>query len=116
MLAAEKRALAEVDKIKEQLRKLVEAERKERRKLADEEALRKIRVLEEQVTKLKQNLEAQRQEGDAVLKDLEVTGQAFEDMNDQNQRLSQQLKEKVISVCLPECRCARFDCLFAVWY
>lgn len=95
MLAAEKRALAEVDKTKEQLRKLVEAERKERRKLADEEALRKIRMLEEQVNKLKQNLAAQKQEEDAVLKDLDVTGQAFEDMHEQNQRFIQQLKEKV---------------------
>lgn len=62
LLAAEKRALADVDQIKEQHRKLIEAERKERRKLADEEALRKIRSLEEQVSQLKQSIASQKQE------------------------------------------------------
>ncbi|OQR70654.1 E3 ubiquitin-protein ligase Bre1-like [Tropilaelaps mercedesae] len=62
LLAAEKRALADVDQIKEQIRKLIEAERKERRKLADEEALRKIRTLEEQVSQLKQSIASQKQE------------------------------------------------------
>lgn len=61
-MAAEKRALADVDQIKEQHRKLIEAERKERRKLADEEAVRKIRSLEEQVSQLKQSIASQKQE------------------------------------------------------
>lgn len=48
--------------MKEQLRKLIEAERKERRKLADEEALGKIQALEEQVAQLKQGIASQKQE------------------------------------------------------
>lgn len=32
---------------------------------------------------------------DALLQEMELTGQAFEDMQEQNQRLIQQLKEKV---------------------
>ncbi|XP_022666985.1 E3 ubiquitin-protein ligase Bre1-like isoform X3 [Varroa destructor] len=94
LLAAEKRALSEVDQMKEQLRKLIEAERKERRKLADEEALGKIQALEEQVAQLKQGIASQKQEEDALLQEMELTGQAFEDMQEQNQRLIQQLKEK----------------------
>merc|ERR1712106_1239305 len=72
LMAAEKKARQEVEDLKSQVKKLQESKREERKKLADEEAIRKIKQLNE----------------------MEVTGQAFEDMQEQNIRLIQQLREK----------------------
>uniref|UniRef100_A0A2R5LCT0 E3 ubiquitin protein ligase n=1 Tax=Ornithodoros turicata TaxID=34597 RepID=A0A2R5LCT0_9ACAR len=94
LMAAEKKARAEVEEHRSQLKKFVEQERKERRKLADEDAMKKIRSLEETVAALHKNLAAQKQEEEALLNEMEVTGQAFEDMQEQNLRLIQQLREK----------------------
>ncbi|CAN7984835.1 unnamed protein product [Ixodes hexagonus] len=94
LMAAEKKARAEVEEHRQQLKKLVEHERKERRKLADEDAMKKIRALEETVASLHKSLTAQKQEEEALLSEMEVTGQAFEDMQEQNLRLIQQLREK----------------------
>lgn len=94
LMAAEKKARAEVEEQRSQLKKLAEHERKERRKLADEDAMKKIRSLEETLASLHKNLAAQKQEEEALLSEMEVTGQAFEDMQEQNLRLIQQLREK----------------------
>ncbi|XP_050041504.1 E3 ubiquitin-protein ligase Bre1 isoform X1 [Dermacentor andersoni] len=97
LMAAEKKARAEAEEHRQQLKKLVEHERKERRKLADEDAMKKIRALEETVNNLHKGLAAQKQEHtqeEALLSEMEVTGQAFEDMQEQNLRLLQQLREK----------------------
>lgn len=94
LMAAEKKARAEAEELKSQLRRIQESERKERRKLADEDALKKIRTLEETVQQLQKSLTAQKQEDEALLNEMEVTGQAFEDMQEQNLRLIQQLREK----------------------
>lgn len=94
LMAAEKKARAEVEEHRQQLKKLAEHERKERRKLADEDAMKKIRGLEETVASLHKSLTAQKQEEEALLSEMEVTGQAFEDMQEQNLRLIQQLREK----------------------
>uniref|UniRef100_A0A131YMN0 E3 ubiquitin protein ligase n=1 Tax=Rhipicephalus appendiculatus TaxID=34631 RepID=A0A131YMN0_RHIAP len=94
LMAAEKKARAEAEEHRQQLKKLVEHERKERRKLADEDAMKKIRALEETVNNLHKSLAAQKQEEEALLSEMEVTGQAFEDMQEQNLRLLQQLREK----------------------
>lgn len=94
LMAAEKKARAEVEEHRSQLKKLAEQERKERRKLADEDAMKKIRCLEETVAALHKSLAAQKQEEEALLSEMEVTGQAFEDMQEQNLRLIQQLREK----------------------
>ncbi|KOB77333.1 E3 ubiquitin-protein ligase Bre1, partial [Operophtera brumata] len=78
---------------------------------ADEDALRKIKQLEEQKYELQKQLSCVRpnasdplhgfsrpftgsQEEEALLNEMEVTGQAFEDMQEQNSRLIQQLREK----------------------
>uniref|UniRef100_H2YL08 E3 ubiquitin protein ligase n=1 Tax=Ciona savignyi TaxID=51511 RepID=H2YL08_CIOSA len=43
---------------------------------------------------LRRNLAATKQEEEALLSEMDVTGQAFEDMQEQNMRLLQQLREK----------------------
>uniref|UniRef100_A0A671NBL6 E3 ubiquitin protein ligase n=1 Tax=Sinocyclocheilus anshuiensis TaxID=1608454 RepID=A0A671NBL6_9TELE len=73
---------------------LLERERREGKKMADEEALRKIRSVEEQIDILNKKLSLAKQEEDALLSEMDVTGQAFEDMQEQNIRLMQQLREK----------------------
>ncbi|CAM9120177.1 unnamed protein product [Bubo scandiacus] len=75
-------------------RELEERERRESKKLADEEALRRLRQAEEQIEHLQRKLAATKQEEEALLSEMDVTGQAFEDMQEQNLRLLQQLREK----------------------
>ncbi|OAD60192.1 E3 ubiquitin-protein ligase Bre1 [Eufriesea mexicana] len=71
-----------------------ESKREERKKLADEDAQIKIKKLEEQAYTLQRQVASQKQEEEALLNEMEVTGQAFEDMQEQNSRLIQQLREK----------------------
>ncbi|XP_076054151.1 E3 ubiquitin-protein ligase Bre1 isoform X2 [Oratosquilla oratoria] len=109
LMAAEKKARQEVEDLKAQrvkalstasppptlkVKKLQESKREERKKLADEEAIRKIKQLEESVHTLQRQVAAQKQEEETLLNEMEVTGQAFEDMQEQNIRLIQQLREK----------------------
>uniref|UniRef100_A0A3P8VPI0 E3 ubiquitin protein ligase n=1 Tax=Cynoglossus semilaevis TaxID=244447 RepID=A0A3P8VPI0_CYNSE len=94
LMAAEKKAKSEAEEIRQRLRELEERERREGKKMADEEALRKIRSVEEQIDILNKKLSIAKQEEDALLSEMDVTGQAFEDMQEQNIRLMQQLREK----------------------
>ncbi|KAJ3608018.1 hypothetical protein NHX12_025068 [Muraenolepis orangiensis] len=94
LMAAERKSKAEVDELRVRVRELEERERKESKKLADEDALRKIRVAEETIDHLQKKLAATKQEEEALLSEMDVTGQAFEDMQEQNSRLLQQLREK----------------------
>ncbi|XP_035206333.1 E3 ubiquitin-protein ligase BRE1B-like [Stegodyphus dumicola] len=94
LMAAEKKARAEVEELRNQIKRNQDNERKERRKLADEEALKKIKILEDQLQSLQKNLASQKQEEEALLNEMDITGQAFEDMQEQNLRLIQQLREK----------------------
>ena len=97
LMAAERKARLEIDDLKQQLKKMQassESKREERKRLADDEAVRKIRSLEEVVHQLQKQVAAQKQEEEALLNEMEVTGQAFEDMQEQNSRLIQQLREK----------------------
>ena len=59
--------------------------------MADEDATRRIKQLEEQCASLNKQLANHKQEEEALLSDMEVTGQAFEDMQEQNSRLIQQV-------------------------
>ncbi|XP_020308111.1 E3 ubiquitin-protein ligase BRE1A isoform X2 [Oncorhynchus kisutch] len=93
LMAAEKKAKSEAEELKQRLRDLEERERREGKKMADEEALRKICSVEEQINILNKKLSLAKQE-DALLSEMDVTGQAFEDMQEQNIRLMQQLREK----------------------
>uniref|UniRef100_H2YL12 E3 ubiquitin protein ligase n=1 Tax=Ciona savignyi TaxID=51511 RepID=H2YL12_CIOSA len=58
----------------------------------DVDTLRKMKV--ETIVELRRNLAATKQEEEALLSEMDVTGQAFEDMQEQNMRLLQQLREK----------------------
>ncbi|CAD7006604.1 E3 ubiquitin-protein ligase Bre1 [Ceratitis capitata] len=115
LMATEKKLRSEIEELRQQLKKLQESKREERKKLADEEALRKIKQLEEQKYELQKQVASQKpventwggpgganyarpfvgsHEEEALLNEMEVTGQAFEDMQEQNSRLIQQLREK----------------------
>ncbi|XP_059165912.1 E3 ubiquitin-protein ligase Bre1-like isoform X2 [Physella acuta] len=94
LMSAEKKARQEVEELKAHIKKMQESERRERRKLADEDAMRKIKKMEETILELQKSLANQKQREEALLNDLDVTGQAFEDMQEQNTRLLQQLREK----------------------
>ena len=89
-----------------------ETKKEEKKRLADEDATRRIKQLEDQVETLRKQVANHKQEEETLLSDMEVTGQvkfdykvcelkvvicgfqAFEDMQDQNSRLIQQLREK----------------------
>ncbi|XP_041977764.1 E3 ubiquitin-protein ligase Bre1 isoform X2 [Aricia agestis] len=107
LMAAERKARQELDDHRQKAKMAQESKRE--RRLADEDALRKIKQLEEQKYELQKQLSCARpadtihaftrpfagsQEEEALLNEMEVTGQAFEDMQEQNSRLIQQLREK----------------------
>lgn len=94
LLASEKKTRLEIEELRQQVKKLQESKREERKKLADEDALKKIKLLEDQVHSLQKQVTNQKLEEETLLNDMEVTGQAFEDMQEQNSRLIQQLREK----------------------
>lgn len=120
LMATEKKLRAELEDLKQQMKKVQDSKRDDRKKLADDEALRKIKQLEEQKYELQKQVASQKpqdgnwqghpghphnvihqlrpfvgsQEEEALLNEMEVTGQAFEDMQEQNSRLIQQLREK----------------------
>ncbi|KAM3654004.1 LOW QUALITY PROTEIN: E3 ubiquitin-protein ligase BRE1B-like [Ammospiza maritima maritima] len=94
LMAAERKSKAELEELRCRWRELEERERRESKKLADEEALRRLRMSEEQIEHLQRRLAATKQEEEALLSEMDVTGQAFEDMQEQNLRLLQQLREK----------------------
>lgn len=54
----------------------------------------KVRSFQDTIRDLEKNLETRKQEEAALLNEIEVTGQAFEDMQEQNSRLLCQLREK----------------------
>ncbi|KAM4879491.1 E3 ubiquitin-protein ligase BRE1A [Sylvia borin] len=94
LMAAEKKAKAELEELRQKVKELEDKEKKESKKMADEDALRKIRAVEEQIEYLQKKLAMAKQEEEALLSEMDVTGQAFEDMQEQNIRLMQQLREK----------------------
>ncbi|CAK1545167.1 unnamed protein product [Leptosia nina] len=108
LMAAERKARQELEDHRQKAKMAQESKRE--RRMADEDALRKIKQLEEQKYELQKQLSCARpntdplhgfsrpfagsQEEEALLNEMEVTGQAFEDMQEQNSRLIQQLREK----------------------
>ena len=62
-MAAEKRLKQEIDDLRQHIKKMQEAERRERRKLAEEDALAKIKKMEETIKDLNKNLSTQKQVG-----------------------------------------------------
>ncbi|CAC5393361.1 BRE1 [Mytilus coruscus] len=94
LMGAEKKLRHENEDLKVQLKRMQENEKRDRRKLAEDEAILKIIKMEKTISELSKNLSTQKQREEALLNEMEVTGQAFEDMQEQNLRLMQQLKEK----------------------
>lgn len=60
-MSAEKKARQEVEELKAHIKKMQESERRERRKLADEDAMRKIKKMEETIMELQKSLANQKQ-------------------------------------------------------
>merc|ERR1711872_379335 len=94
LMAAEKKIRCDLDEARVQIKKMSETKKEEKKRLADEDATRRIKELEESVDSLKRQVANHKQEEETLLTEMEVTGQAFEDMQEQNARLIQQLREK----------------------
>ncbi|GCC19151.1 hypothetical protein chiPu_0018236 [Chiloscyllium punctatum] len=94
LMASEKRAKAELENLRLRLKELEEKERHEGKKMADVEALRRMKLVDEQMEHMLKKVAMAKQEEEALLSEMDVTGQAFEDMQEQNIRLMQQLREK----------------------
>lgn len=113
LMAAEKKLRTDLEDLRQTLKKMQENKRDDKRKLAEDEALKKIKQLEEQKYELQKQVANHKptdgnwggvlhqmrpfvgsHEEEALLNEMEVTGQAFEDMQEQNSRLIQQLREK----------------------
>jgi len=94
LMAAEKKIRGDLEDARHQIKKISETNREAVKKLADEDATRRIKQLEDQVETLRKQVANHKQEEETLLSDMEVTGQAFEDMQEQNSRLIQQLREK----------------------
>ena len=60
-MGAEKKARLEIEELKAHLKKMQENERRERRKLADEDAMRKIQKMEDTIKELQKSLANQKQ-------------------------------------------------------
>ncbi|XP_017653092.1 LOW QUALITY PROTEIN: E3 ubiquitin-protein ligase BRE1A-like [Nannospalax galili] len=91
-MAAEK-SKAELEDLRQRLKDLEDKEKKQNKKMADENTLRKIRPVEEQIEYLQKKPAMAKQE-EALLSEMGVTGQAFEDIQEQNICSMQQLWEK----------------------
>nr|XP_023024134.1 E3 ubiquitin-protein ligase Bre1 [Leptinotarsa decemlineata] len=112
LMAAEKKLRTDLEELRQTIKKL---QRDDKRKLAEDEAMKKIKQLEEQKYELQKQVANHKpsdgnwgghnvlhqmrpfvgsHEEEALLNEMEVTGQAFEDMQEQNSRLIQQLREK----------------------
>ncbi|XP_018574092.1 E3 ubiquitin-protein ligase Bre1 [Anoplophora glabripennis] len=115
LMAAEKKLRTDLEELRQTIKKMQDNKRDDKRKLAEDEALKKIKQLEEQKYELQKQVANQKpndgnwgghnvlhqmrpfvgsHEEEALLNEMEVTGQAFEDMQEQNSRLIQQLREK----------------------
>ena len=60
-MACEKKFRQEIDELKSQIKRMQETERREKKKLAEEDAIRKISKMEEKISDLSKNLSATKQ-------------------------------------------------------
>lgn len=79
----ENRLKLERDKAIKKLRDFARNERKEKHKIYSEETKRKIQNLEEQCEKLRKELANAKQEEDGLMAELDSTGQACDEMQEQ---------------------------------
>lgn len=85
---------AENRQIRKEMQRLAAQDKKEKAKQCSEDAHKRIKYLDEQIEKLKKDVQSSKQEEETLLNEMEVTGQAYEEGQEQNTRLLQQLKEK----------------------
>ena len=85
---------SELDEARQEIKRLKETVDKLPSGVAGVDYAKKIKSLEDNVRDLHKNLSNKKQEEIALLNDMEITGQAYEDMQEQNIRLMQQLREK----------------------
>ncbi|XP_055963738.1 E3 ubiquitin-protein ligase BRE1B-like [Sorex fumeus] len=93
LMADENKIKAEVDQLRGHVEELEEKDRRESKRIADERA-RRCNWQAEQIKYLRRKLGSTKREEDALASEIELTGQAFEEMQEQNGRLKQQLQEK----------------------
>ena len=77
LMAAEKKVRSELDEARQQIKKMSETKKEEKKRLADEDASRRIKQLEDQVETLRKNVANHKQEEEMLLSDMEVTGQVI---------------------------------------
>merc|ERR1719318_61255 len=94
LLKNEKTLKDEVSLLKQKLIVMTEDVVKQSKKFADVDHIRQCRKLEGKMEELRKTISNMKQEEDALLAEMEFTGQAFEEMQEQNIRLMQQLREK----------------------
>jgi len=94
LMASEKKLRQELDEIRNELKRAQNYAKNLRKKCSEDEAQNKMRSFQDVIRNLEKNLETRKQEEAALLNEIEVTGQAFEDMQEQNSRLLSQLREK----------------------
>ncbi|GAV03924.1 hypothetical protein RvY_14288 [Ramazzottius varieornatus] len=82
------------DKVHELEREYEKAKSERQRTGPDEELYKKVKFLEENWSLSKKALERKAAEEEGLMNEMEVTGQALEDMQNQNKQLIDQLKEK----------------------
>ncbi|KAG5681965.1 hypothetical protein PVAND_011365 [Polypedilum vanderplanki] len=109
LMAAEKKVRQELEELKAQMKKLQDIKRDDRKdRKADEDLLRKLKQIEDKNCELQKQLATQKavdgqwgfrtfvgsNEEEALLNEIELTGQAYDEMQEQNDRLLQQLSSK----------------------
>ncbi|CAD5122519.1 DgyrCDS10941 [Dimorphilus gyrociliatus] len=102
LMAGEKRAKQEVEELKMIIKKLEKENHSSRSNHSDSnidhEQLanknRKIAHMEKQIANLKSDLQAKEEQENALLSEMDVTGEALDETRDQNYRLLTELKEK----------------------
>lgn len=94
LLKNEKTLKDEVEILKAKLMIVTEDIVAQSKRFSHEDHIRQCKKLEAKNDELKKTISNMRQEGDALLGEMEFTGQAFEEMQEQNIQLMQQLREK----------------------
>ncbi|KAK4336992.1 hypothetical protein RND71_044223 [Anisodus tanguticus] len=94
IMANEKKYKFECEELRKQLAKMQDEFKKDRKRSFDDDASKEISKLRDETEQLQKKLSLQMQEDEVLLKEMELTGSAYEDMQEMNSRLTQQLKEK----------------------
>ncbi|TKR67432.1 hypothetical protein L596_023585 [Steinernema carpocapsae] len=94
ILSKEARYRRESEVAQRHLRKVLARDRREKARFYTEEANRRIKYLEEQAERLKKDAASAKNEEVGLMDEMESIGHAFETMQEQNQKLIDQLKER----------------------